>query len=78
MDGQSAWHRYHLENKDDYADGYSDLVLNMSTWGAHNLHHRLVYFALNFKPLQFASQNVTAGFYDTTEWDPIKVGPGFV
>ena len=72
MDGQSAWHKYHVDNK----NGYSDPTLNISTWGAHNLHHRLVYFAMNFKPLQFVNKNVTGGFYDTTEWDPIKVRTG--
>jgi hypothetical protein len=73
---QSAWHRYHIDHKHDYADGYSNLSQSISTWGPYNLHHRLVYFALNFKPPRFTNQNVVAGFYDTTEQDAIKVGPG--
>lgn len=77
-DDQSVWHRYHLDHRNDYAENYSDLMLSMSTYGPHNLHHRLVYFALNFKPPHFTNQNLIAGFYDTTEQDIVKVGPGFV
>ena len=73
----STWHRYHIGNKNAYADGYSDLMSCMKTWRRYNLHHRLVYFAENFKPPQFINQNVLAGFYDTAESDVMKVGVSF-
>ncbi|KAF9790769.1 hypothetical protein BJ322DRAFT_1104417 [Thelephora terrestris] len=69
---QSTWHRYHLDNKNDYADSYPDLMSSMGASNPHNLHHRLVYFALNFRLPQSASQSVAPGFYDITEQDPVK------
>lgn len=71
---QKAWHKYHVSNKNDYADGYSNLMSSMKSWSRYNLHHRLVYFALNFRPSQFISGNVLAGFYDATESGSAKVG----
>ena len=50
-------------------------MLSMKTWSLHNLHHWLVYFALNFKPLRFTGQDIITGFYDTMEQGPVKVGP---
>lgn len=75
MDGdQTTWHNFHRTNKNDYADGYAELMSSMKAWSHHNLHHRLVYFAINFKPSQFVNGKVSPGFYDAIEPDIVKVG----
>jgi len=68
-----AWHNYHLRNRNDYGEGYLDLVSSIKTWSPHNLHHRLVYFAKSFKPPRFVNEKVLSGFYDITEPDIMKV-----
>lgn len=68
-----AWHDYHIQHKNDYGEGYSDLMSGVKTWSPHNLHHRLVYFAKNFKPLRFVNGSVLSGFYDTAKLDVMKV-----
>jgi hypothetical protein len=72
--GHETWHKYHINNKNDYADGYPDLLLSMRDWGRYNLHHRLAYFALNFRSSRFVNGHVLAGFYDTAEREGTKVG----
>lgn len=73
-DSHEAWHRYHVDNKNDYADSYSDLMSYMGDWRRYDLRHRLVYFAMNFKPPRFVNKNVLAGFYDIPEPGITKVG----
>jgi hypothetical protein len=75
---QTTWHKFHVENKNAYAHGYSDLLEKMMDWKRYDLRQRLVYFALNFKPLWFINQSITAGFYDSTQQDFDQVGQGFI
>lgn len=79
MDGTNpgSWHRYHVDNRIDYADGLSDLLSCMGNWRPYNLDHRLAYFAKNFKPRRFVNRNVIAGFYDTNLSDNVEVGASF-
>ena len=67
------WHKFHVDNKNDYAGGYLDLVSAMKQWSHHDLNHRLVYFAMNFKPPRLVNTEVLSGFYDVALPNTIKV-----
>lgn len=46
---------------------------SMKARSHHNLHHRLVYFAMNFKPPKFVNEKVLPGFYDAAKPGSAKV-----
>ena len=67
------WHKFHLNNKNDYAAGYSDLISAMKDWSQHSLDHRLVYYALNFRPTRLVNSDTLTGFYDSVSPDALRV-----
>ena len=62
-----AWHKHHVDLRQDYSKSYPRLLSNMLSGNHHPLNHRLAYFAHHFSTADPINKNTLRGFYDEGE-----------
>ncbi|KAF9790994.1 hypothetical protein BJ322DRAFT_419660 [Thelephora terrestris] len=73
-----AWHKHHVDLRQDYLKSYSTLLSNMLSGSYHPLNHRLAYFAHHFSATDPVSKNTLRGFYDGDMIAVSKFSPSYL
>lgn len=63
----ATWHHLHLQTRDLYSDGLTQLKDAIRAGTAYTRSHRLAYYASTFIPTTSISQELSIGFYDTLD-----------